>query len=181
MIAHFLHGGGGPVWSNRAQLPHLDLTFPLTPSLILSLSLSLILSLTHIRHTQSSRCLERSHLPIFGSFQGLIFFFPPAFHDLSQLLLFASLIFVHSCFLSLSFLRFISQSVIANLYTNSNNLLIALLTDYTELWKKFSHAWKETYGCFLIGGQRMSDSFDLLRIFGWSNKTTPFIRKYILV
>lgn len=45
MIAHFLHGGGGePVWSNRAQLPHLDLTFPLAPSLILFFSLSLAIS-----------------------------------------------------------------------------------------------------------------------------------------
>lgn len=70
MIAHFLHrgGGGGPVRSNRAQLPHLNLTFPFL-SLPCSFCLCLFLLFspflifgTHAHTSQVAS--ERSHLAI---------------------------------------------------------------------------------------------------------------------
>lgn len=144
MIAHFLHGGGegggGPVWSNRAQLPHLDLTFPPTPSLILSLSHSLFSYTAHAILTLPQKGLT---CPFWVLFWFIYFPWP-----LSSSL-FASLIFVHSCFLSLSFLRLIPQFV-----RFPNNLHISLFTDYHE------RGFSQIYGCFHLGS-RISDSFVL--------------------
>lgn len=127
MIAHFLHRGGGPVWSNGAQLPHLDLTFPLAHSVIVSFSPFCIYG-SHNPHTSS----ERSHLLILGLFRFFGFFFlPGAFSDLNQLLMFASLVIVHSCFLSLSFLK--SSQQISKQRAHHHILLFA---DYIKLGKR---------------------------------------------